>query len=60
MEEVEEYITQRQNMVAEYISTRPILDLCEDVERRPGTQFSKWWWDQEGLNLAGERTATVR
>ena len=29
-------ITQRQNMVAQYISTRIILDLCKQATRRPG------------------------
>ena len=28
-EEIGVYITRRQNMVTQYIATRPILDLCE-------------------------------
>ena len=41
-------------MVAQYIVTRPILDLCEEAVQRPGTQFYKSWWEQEGLDLEGE------
>ena len=41
LEEVEEYITRRQNTIAQYIVTRPILDLCEESVRRPGTWVSK-------------------
>ena len=33
LEEVETYIMWRQNLVAQYISTRTILDLCEDAEQ---------------------------
>ena len=53
LEEVETYITQRQNTVAQYIATQPILELCEEAERRPGARVSKRWWEQEGINLAG-------
>ena len=58
-EEVEEYITRRQNTVAQYIVTRPIMDLCEEALWRPGTLIYKQWWDQEGLDLAREWTATA-
>ena len=30
------YIVRRQNMVAHYIATRPIMDLCLAAERKPG------------------------
>ena len=33
-------ITQRQNTVAQYIATQPILDLCERGTRRPGARVS--------------------
>ena len=35
LEDVETYITRIQNMVVQYIAMREILDLCEEVERRP-------------------------
>ena len=44
-------ITMRQNTVAQYIATRPILDLCERATQRLGTRVSQRWWDQEGIDL---------
>ena len=43
----------RQNTVAQYIVTRPILDIYERSARRPGTWLSWRWWEQEGLDLEG-------
>ena len=59
LEEVETYITRIQNRVVQYISTWPILDLCEKAEKRTLLQVSKWCWDQEGINLDGEQVAAV-
>ena len=60
LEEVEEYIIQRQNTVAQYILMRQIIKLCEEAERHPGTRVSKRRWDQEVLDLEGVReTATT-
>ena len=55
LEEVEAYVLRRQNTVLRYILTLPIMDLCSEVLRRPGTQVSKRWWVQEGLYLEGVR-----
>ena len=33
-EKMEAYLLKRQNMVAQYIATRPILDLCKDIFQR--------------------------
>ena len=41
-------------MVAHYIATRPIIDLCEEAVWRPGTWVTKRWWDQEVIDLEGE------
>ena len=49
------YITRRQNMVAQYIATWPIMDLCERSAWRPGARVSWRWWDQDGLNLEGAK-----
>ena len=46
-------ILRRQNTVAKYIVTRPILDLCEQATRHPGVQVSRWWWEQTGKDLKG-------
>ena len=47
------YITRSQNMVAQYISTRPIMDLCEQSAWRPGSRVSCQWWKQDGLYFEG-------
>ena len=44
LEEVEEYATKINNMPAQNIATRKIMDLCEDMVWRPGTWVSKMWW----------------
>ena len=35
-EEIGAYVLKRHNTVSQYITTRPILDLCEKTARRPG------------------------
>ena len=35
------YVTRRHNTGAQYIATRPILDLCEQSARRPGAMVSR-------------------
>ena len=56
---MEEYIRRIQNTVAQYITTRSLLDLCEGLERDPGERFDMRWWKQEGVDLAGAWEATV-
>ena len=41
IEEIEIYISMWQNMVTQYIYTCPIMDLCLDMGRRPGSRVSK-------------------
>ena len=48
-------ILRRQNMVAQFIATRPILDLCEKAKRRPGAQVPGRWWEQTGIDCKGAR-----
>ena len=36
LEEIETYVSRRQSTVAQYIATRPIIDLCLDTERIMG------------------------
>ena len=38
-------ILRRQNTVAQFIATQPIMGLCEVTERRPGTRVPRIWWD---------------
>ena len=58
-EEIRKSITRRQNTVAQYIVTRPILDLREQDTQRAGARVSRHWWDQKGtyLKTAKERAA---
>ena len=51
LEYMETYISRRQNMVAQFIVTSPILDLCLEAERRMGVHVVEQWWDQVGIYL---------
>ena len=48
-------ILQRQNTVARFIATRPILDLCEKSTWRPGARVARRWWEQTGTECKGAR-----
>ena len=50
MDIIDTYINNHQKTIAQYIATSPILKLFLLVERRPGSQIPKWWWEQEGLD----------
>ena len=56
LQEVDKNVSIHQNIVTQFISIRPIMDLCLAAERRMGARVSNWWWDQEGLDLVGMRT----
>ena len=43
LEGIRNSVTRRQNKVAQYIATRPILDLCERATRRPRVRVSHRW-----------------
>ena len=43
LQEVETYISRRQNAFTQFIATRPIIDLCLAAERRTGPRVYKWW-----------------
>ena len=53
------YITRRQNTATQYIATRPILDLYERSARKPGERVSWKLWEQDGLDLEGEKKRAV-
>ena len=50
-------ILRRQNTVAQFIATRPILGLCEVTERRPGTRVPMRWWEQTRIDWKAARAA---
>ena len=54
-DEIRANILKRQNMVAQCIALRPILDLCKKNVQRPGAWVAWRWWEQEGIDIAGTR-----
>ena len=52
-------ILRRQNTVAQFIATRPILGLCEVTERRPGKRVQRRWWEQTGIDWKAAREAAA-
>ena len=52
-QEVETYVFLRQNTVAQFIATRTIIDLCLDMEWRPGSRVTNWWWDKYRFDVEG-------
>ena len=50
------YIRRRHNAVAQFISTKTIMDLCLEVERQPVARVAKRLWEQDGLQLAGSQS----
>ena len=46
-------------MVTQYISTRPILDLCKAEERNRGERLGLRWWENSGIDLEGARKMVV-
>ena len=42
-------------MVAQYIATRPLLDLCEGASARAGTRVPLRWWNQKGIDWETEK-----
>src|SRR6185436_9337794 len=47
---MEEYVTRRRNKFVDSIATRPIFELCQMAQRRSGTPYRKYWWDQLEVN----------
>ena len=48
--EIRNSIANRQNTVAQYIATRPLLDLCEGARAREGAKVPMRWWDQADID----------
>ena len=53
LDEIRVYIAHHQNMVAQYISTCNIMELCLAVELNPELQLSGKWWEQYALDIPG-------
>ena len=43
-------ILKSQNTVAQYIATRPLLDMCEGARAREGAKVPRRWWDHAGID----------
>ena len=52
-------ILRRQNTVAQFIATRPILGLREVTEIRPGTRVPRRWWEQRRIDWKETREAAA-
>ena len=50
-QDVETYVSLCQNTVAQFIATRPIMDLCLASEQRPWSRGINRWWDQDVLDV---------
>ena len=48
--EIRTSITNRQNTVAQYIATRPLLGLCIGTKQIEGVRVSRRRWDQKGVD----------
>ena len=46
LQEVDTYVSHHHNKVVQYITNRPIMNLCLVVDRRLDTRVLKRWWDQ--------------
>ena len=51
LQEVDTYASRLHNKVAQFIATRPIMDLCLAEEQRPGSRVPNRWWEQDDLDL---------
>ena len=54
LEEVDTYVLHLYNTIAQYIATRPILEICLAAERRLGVCVNRRWWEQASLNFGKE------
>ena len=48
--DVQTSINRRQNTVAQYIATQPLLDLCEGATQREGARVTLRWWEHKGID----------
>ena len=55
MDNIKVYITQLQKMVAQYIATHTIMELCLAAERNPVMRPSRQYWEQPTKDILGIR-----
>ena len=49
LQEMDKYVSYRQNTVAHFIATRPIMHLYLAAERGTGSRVTKRCWDKGGV-----------
>ena len=54
--DVQTSINTRQNTVAQYIATRPLLGLCEGTTQIGGARVAMRWWYQKGIDWEKEKS----
>ena len=59
LEEIGVYISCHHNMVTQYITTHPIMDLCLAVELNRVMRLSSQWWEQPVLDILGIRVGNA-
>ena len=57
--DIRKSIANRQNTVAQYIATRPLLDLCEGARAREGARVPMRWWNQAEINWEAAKSKGV-
>jgi hypothetical protein len=58
---ISEYIRVRQDTIAQYVATRPIMDMCNLALRRRGnTSTRTYWWTQSGVYEALQAEGVLR
>jgi hypothetical protein len=58
---IAEYIRVRQDTIAEYVATRPIMDMCNLALKRRGNPSSRtYWWTQSGVYEALQAEGVLR
>ena len=56
---MESYALISQDTVVNYITVRPIMDLCDKLVWMPGTWVAKGWWYQEVTDLVRSRESVA-
>ena len=57
MQEVYSYFSRHHNRVAQFIANRTIMDLYLAAKRIPDPRITKRWWEKDGADVEGMRTA---
>ena len=57
LQEVDTYVSRRQNTVTNFIASRLIMELCLAAAWSPGSRVANRWWEQDRFELEGMRKA---